>query len=62
MSVELWFAPSTRFPGGHKAIYNTREEALAQAAADIACERTPAPVRIEDGDKIESVQDALKGK
>lgn len=59
MSVELWFEPSTRFPGGHKAVYATRDEALAQAAHDIEVEHFPAPARIEYDGKVESIKDAL---
>lgn len=60
MAVELWYAPSTRYPGGFKATFNTRDEALAQAAHDLAILRGPAPVRIEDGTSVESVRDALE--
>jgi hypothetical protein len=59
MSVDLWFAPTTRYPGGFKSTFSSRTEALAQAAADLASGREPAPVRLEDDGKIESVADAL---
>lgn len=48
MSVDLWFAPSTRYPGGFRSTFATADEALAQALADLGTNRQPAPVRIED--------------
>lgn len=45
--VSLWYAPSTRYPGGFRANYNSVEEALTQAQHDVEIERDPAPVRIE---------------
>lgn len=65
MSVALWFAPSTRYPGGFRSNYNSLEEALAQAVSDIAVGREPGPVRIEaeDGSILadaKSFKDAAK--
>lgn len=52
MSVELWFAPTYRNPGGHRSTFNTLDEALAQARSDIESGREPAPVRVEDGGRV----------
>lgn len=51
MSVSLWFSGTEVLPGGFSSNYNTVEEALNQAVADVASERVPQPDRIvaEDG-------------
>jgi hypothetical protein len=56
MTVKLWYKPSLRYTGGHAATYNTVEEAVAQAEADIGRNREPAPDRVVDeetGDIVE---------
>lgn len=55
MTVQLWYQSSDVMPGGFYATYNTADEALAQAIADIHVGRVPGPDRIvaEDGSVVD---------
>lgn len=48
MTVDLWYKPAIRFPGGFRSTFNSYEEAMSQAVADIESGRSPAPDRIVD--------------
>lgn len=46
--VRLWYDANALLPAGYSVAYNTLDEALAQAAADIQTSREPQPIRVED--------------
>lgn len=62
MPVTLWYSgdPLSNFPAGYQAVFNTVDEAVAQAVADIASGHAAMPDRVVTEDGTHMIADLLK--